>query len=83
MGDLIVDDVRKILTEANIKPVCPDCGSGIFSVSYLTEYTVYLGSERVEMAAPEPVCISCHDCGVVIWQKPGTETIVGGPKGPG
>lgn len=72
MGNLIVDDVLRVLSEADIEPKCPKCGSRKVFVSYSREFTADLGTDTSEEAVGtslDPLNITCNECGHLIYEE--------------
>jgi len=71
MGDIIVDEAERILSEADIEPKCPKCGSRKMFISYSREFTVNLDEETSEEAMDsgiDPYNITCYECGEPLWE---------------
>ena len=69
MGDIIVDDTERILSEAGMGPKCPKCGSRKIFISYSTEFVVDLDEETSEAIGSgiDPYNITCYECGEPLW----------------
>lgn len=65
MGDAVVDDVKLALSEQDLEPKCPNCGSRLLYACYTREYRVDLetdvSSETMDSDL-NPTKISCS-CG--------------------
>lgn len=65
MGDAIVDDVKRALSEEDLMPECPSCSSKQLHVCYTREYRVDLEDETSSETLDSglnPTKISCS-CG--------------------
>ena len=72
MGDAIVDETERILSEAEMEPKCPKCGSRKMSVSYSREFIVDLDKETSGEAMGsgiDPYNITCFNCGETIYEE--------------
>jgi len=74
MGDAIVDDVKRVLSEADKKPKCPKCGSRRMFVTYSRLFRVDLdedSSEDTMGSSLDPQRIACAecDCGETIYEE--------------
>jgi len=73
MGDIVIDEASRTLSEAGKEPKCPSCGSTVLDVSYVRTFIAYFdsGSSAEEAyGSPDPNRISCHACGEVLWTPP-------------
>ena len=72
MSDAIVDDINRILSDADIEPKCPKCGSRKMLTSYSREFIVDLDEETSMEAMGsgiDPYTITCFNCGETIYQE--------------
>lgn len=72
MGDAIVDDTNRILSEADMESKCPKCGSRKMLVSYSRDFVVELDKEDSYEAlgsGVDPSCITCFACGETFWEE--------------
>lgn len=72
MGDTIVDDARRVLSEADMELKCLKCESRKMLVSYSREFIANLEMETSEEAigsSINPYNITCFDCGETIWEE--------------
>ena len=66
MGDVLVDEAKAALSEADLEPKCPQCGSKVLIGSWDREFRLDLEAETSEETLSSGVCIaslSCPKCG--------------------
>ena len=71
MGDARVDDVRRVLSEQELEPKCPECGSKKMFVSYSRDFVTHLEEETSweTDGSIDPYSITCFECGETIYEE--------------
>ena len=72
MGNSIVDDAKRVLSEAGIGSQCPKCGNRKMFVSYSREFIIDLDketSQEAEDSGIDPCNITCYKCAEPIIRR--------------